>query len=319
MAQPTNTFSSYDQVGIREDLVDAIYMLDTAETPVLSMLERVSATSTKHEWQEDSLAAAANQESSPNAVIEGDDVTADSVSATTRLFNYTQLMDKAPRVTSTGRAVDTAGRADEMDYQKYKKSKELKKDIETAIMANNAYVAGNDTTAREMAGIPNYVVNNIDKASDATAATGDGTDAWTFGTARALTEAQLKSVVRQAWDDGGQPSVIIANSFNRQQISTKFDGGSTHVVKSEDKKSVATIKIYESDFGELTIMADRHAKTNVCYVLDPDYLALAVLQDFTFEPLSKTGHSDIELLSWEGTLEVRNRLAQGLITDLTTS
>jgi hypothetical protein len=48
MAQPTSTFSSYTAVGNREDLVDAIYLLNTAETPFLSALERVTATSTKH-------------------------------------------------------------------------------------------------------------------------------------------------------------------------------------------------------------------------------------------------------------------------------
>lgn len=48
MGQPTNTFSTYDSVGNREGLTDAIHMLDTAATPFLSALEKVTATSTKH-------------------------------------------------------------------------------------------------------------------------------------------------------------------------------------------------------------------------------------------------------------------------------
>lgn len=48
MAQPTNTFSSYDSVGNREDLSAAIHLLDTSATPFLSALEKVTATSTKH-------------------------------------------------------------------------------------------------------------------------------------------------------------------------------------------------------------------------------------------------------------------------------
>jgi hypothetical protein len=48
MTQPTGTFSSYDAAGNREDLVNAIYMVSPMETPFLSALERVEATSTKH-------------------------------------------------------------------------------------------------------------------------------------------------------------------------------------------------------------------------------------------------------------------------------
>jgi hypothetical protein len=48
MGQPTSTFSTYDAVGNREDLSNAIHMLDTAATPFLSALEKVDATSTKH-------------------------------------------------------------------------------------------------------------------------------------------------------------------------------------------------------------------------------------------------------------------------------
>lgn len=48
MAQPTNTFSSYDSTGNREDLSEIIYDLSPTATPFLSALERVPVTSTKH-------------------------------------------------------------------------------------------------------------------------------------------------------------------------------------------------------------------------------------------------------------------------------
>lgn len=48
MAQPTNTYSSYDAVGNREDLSDIIYDISPTETPFLSAIPRVSATGTKH-------------------------------------------------------------------------------------------------------------------------------------------------------------------------------------------------------------------------------------------------------------------------------
>ena len=55
MAQPSNTFDSYDAVGIREDLQDVIYNVSPEETPFLTKCRKTSASNTLHEWQTDSL------------------------------------------------------------------------------------------------------------------------------------------------------------------------------------------------------------------------------------------------------------------------
>ena len=67
MAQPTNTFDTYDAVGIREDLQDVIYSISPTETPFMSAAAREQVKNTFHEWQTDSLAAAVTN----NKVIEG--------------------------------------------------------------------------------------------------------------------------------------------------------------------------------------------------------------------------------------------------------
>ena len=40
MAQPTNTFDTYDAVGNREELSDKIWMITPEETPFLSLIGR---------------------------------------------------------------------------------------------------------------------------------------------------------------------------------------------------------------------------------------------------------------------------------------
>ena len=57
MAQPTNTFDSYDQVGLKEDVHDLIYMVSPEETPFLTKCRKTKASNTFHEWQTDSLRA----------------------------------------------------------------------------------------------------------------------------------------------------------------------------------------------------------------------------------------------------------------------
>lgn len=314
MAQPADTFSTYDAVGNREDLADIIDMISPTDTPFLNGIAKVSATSTKTEWQTDALAAA----SGTNAVIEGDDATTDASTATTRLFNYTQISDKVARVTGTQRAMDSAGRADEMAYQVMKRSKELKRDVETSLLANNAQVAGNDTTARETGGIGSWIATNDDLGATGASPTGDGSDARTDGTQRAFTEAQLKSVLASCWDAGGEPDTIMVGSFNKQAASG-FSGGATRTIESGEKRLVNAVDVYVSDFGDLVIVPNRFMRARDCLVLEMDKFKFATLRDFQKSELAKTGDTDREQILVEYALVSMNEAASGMVADLTTS
>ncbi len=86
MAQVTNTYSTYDAVGEREDLSDIIYSISPTDTPFMSGIAKENATAVFHEWTPDALAAAA----SANSQIEGDDISFASTTATTRLGRQNQ-------------------------------------------------------------------------------------------------------------------------------------------------------------------------------------------------------------------------------------
>lgn len=314
MAQPTNTFSSYDAIGNREDLADFISMISPTKTPFQSGIATVTATSTKHEHQTDDLAAA----SGTNAQIEGDDATTDASTATTRIFNYTQILDKVPRVTGTQKNMDSAGRADEMDYQVLKKTKEIKRDLETSLLANNAQVAGDDTTAREMGGIESWIATNDDFGATGASPTGDGTDARTDGTQRAFAESQLKTVIASCYDNGGEPTTVMVGSFNKQALSA-FSGGATRNIDATGKTLVNAIDIYVSDFGTLHVMPNRFQRSRTALVLDMDLWKKADFRPLTREPLARTGDSERVQLIMETTLESRNEAGSGGVFDLTTS
>ena len=192
MAQPNETFDSYDSKGIREDLQDKIYMVSPEATPVLSAIRRFKASQKPHEWQRDSLAAP----NKDNAVIEGDDRSGTALTATTRVANTTQLFDKIAVVSSTTEKSKAAGRSSEMKYQIAKAMKELKRDLEAMIVSNNPAVAGNSTTARKAAGLGPLLFTNTSHGtggSTASHTSGLATAAPTAGTARAFAEAQLKT------------------------------------------------------------------------------------------------------------------------------
>ena len=312
MTQPTNTYATNDMIGIREDLSDVIYDISPVEVPFLSMVPHNEATNTLHEWQTDSLAAAAE-----NAAIEGDEAPDDASSPTTRLTNYTQISTKDATISGTARAVNTAGRADEMDYQMLKRGRELKRDMETSLLANTAKAAGDDSNARYLAGVPTWIATNTN--ADGADPAGTGADTATDGTQRAFTEAQLKEVLREAFDAGGMPDTLMVGPYNRQEFS-EFRPN-TGFQKAEDQILHATFEVYESDFGSLRVVPNRFQRARDAYALQSDMWAVSFLtgRNMISFDLAKVGDVDQRQILSEYTLECRNEAANGAIRDLTTS
>jgi hypothetical protein len=315
MAQPTNTYSTYDAVGNREDLSDIIYDVSPTETPFLSMIGKTKATATKHEWLTRSLAAA----SGSNFVIEGDDATTDAANANVRVFNYRAISDKVARVSGTQESVDKAGMRSNMAREMEDKMKELKRDVETILLQNQAYVAGNDTLASRCAGLQAYVKTNTDKASDATASAGNGSDAHTDGTARALQESFVETVLASAWSNGGNPTKGILNAFQKRKFAS-FSGSSTKMSDGDKKKVVNSVDFYIDPLGtEISLVPCRQCPTDVVYFVDPEYAKFATLRNFSTWDLAKTGDSERKQILVEYTLEVGNEKAHAGIYDLTAS
>lgn len=310
MAAPTNTFQTYQAKGIREDLANVIYRIAPTQTPFLSAIAKVNADNTFHEWQTQDLAAAAN-----NAQIEGDDATAAAATPTGRVGNYTQISTKTVIVSGTQRAVQTAGRSDELAYQLSLKGLELKRDMEVGLTQNGTHNAGAAGTARQLRGLEGWVITNADYGATG-AAPNQGTNTGpTDGTQRAFTEAQLKSVLQLIWTQGGNPDLIMVGGSQKQTFST-FTGGNTRFDKSEDKSLTAAVDAYISDFGELKVMPNRFQRARTAFVVQSDMWAVATLRPMQTSELAKTGDAEKRELITEYTLEARQEKSSGAVRDL---
>lgn len=317
MAVPANTTKTYDVVGRREDLTDVIHDVSPTETPFMTAIGKASCTHTNHEWQTDALAPADGD----NAVLEGDDAANDAASPTSRLGNYTQLMDKVIQVSSSQRASDNAGRGDELSYQLMKRSKELKRDMEMRLTGNYPSVAGAAGAARKCAGFEAWIQTNDSRGvgGGSTAFAGGIQAAATDGTARPFTEALLLDVLQSCWNEGGEPSLVMVGGFNKRAASG-FDGIATQYRENSGQKKatiVAAADVYVSDFGTVSIVANRFSRARSALVVDPGMWKLCYYQRFKTEDLAKTGHSDRKMLSVEFTLEACNEKSSGVVADLT--
>lgn len=318
MAQPTNTFDSYDANGIREDLEDVIYDVSPEETPFYTACAKVKATNTLHEWQTDALRASA-----ANAHVEGDDTAAEARVGTSRLGNYTQIFKNAVVIPATDNGLNKAGRAKEMAYQVMKIAKEQKLDIEKALFDNNARVAGNATTARELAGAPAWLITNtVFGANEGADATGDGTDARTDETTtlQAFDQTRFDSVMQSIWSAGGKPDSVYLSAFQMNKaLSFTGNNNQRSTIKSEDEKVIKHMAVYVTPWGTVEFKATRENRSRDVFIMQDDMWAVGVLRPTKNVALAKSGDSEKRQVVTELTLVCRNEKASGGIFDNTTS
>ena len=323
MTSAADSNRTYDVRTIREDLQDALISISPTETPFMSAIGTKSVSNTLYEWPVINLASP----SSTNRVIEGEDSPGnDAPTNALRLSNYTQISDKVVEVSSTAEAVNGAGDAQTLAKQIAYKLKELKRDMETMMLDNVAASAGTVSAARATAGLPAFLRTNVSRgtgspvgANGTLSGTTNGfpnaaaTDA---GTTRELTETLLRTVIAQCWTNGAEPSIIMVGAGAKQKISQAFTGSATRYRDISDKKIVAAVELYVSDFGELQVVPNRWQRIRDVFVLDPSYARVAFLQRTKQEELAKTGHSERRLISVEYGLQVDNEAAHGIIADI---
>jgi len=311
------TYQTYTSIGMREDLSDVIYSISPTDTPIMSSIGKTKATAVYHEWQTDSLAA----NTTANALVEGATASDITVSPTTRLGNYTQIVGKTVMVSGTLEAVDKAGRKSEKAYQLAKVSSEIKRDMETIITANQGQSAGNASTARTLGALLSYIKSNTSK--NGTSVTGVdpvtvGVSTRTDGTTRTFTEAMLKTVIASVFTNGGTPSTLFVSPTQKQVVSgfTGLAAQRYQVPTTGQATILAGADLYQSDFGVLSIVPDRFMRTRDALILDPEYAALAFLRPFQTNELARVGDAEKTQILAEFTLEVRNEAAHGGVFDL---
>jgi hypothetical protein len=321
-----NTFQTYDAIGNREDLSDVISIVAREETVFYDMCGKTKATATYHEWQTDDLA-----EPQVNAAIDGADATPDALTATTRLGNYTQIFTKTVSVSGTQETVNKAGRASEMAYQMDKKLREIARDMEIALVGNQAPSAGSGVSARFLRPLEGWYSTNTSRGTGGAA--GTATAAATDGTQRTFTNTLLDTVLQSIYESGGGANrgLTLMVAPKQKKVVTTFGNTSSTAgyektrFRDEATRIVTqTVDIYESDFGDVKVvmnplMKNTNAALNrerTAHILDPDYWAVAVLRPIKQTVLAKVGDSEQRQILTECTLEAKNEKSSGVVADL---
>jgi len=301
-------WTSYDQVGLAEDVDDVISNISPTKTPFQSSIGSEKVSARLFEWQEDSLADAAN-----NAQLEGFTASEATLTATTMRSNYTQILQKTIKVSKTADAVKTYGRARETAYQISKAGEELKRDLEYAMVGiDNDKVLGDATTAREFASALFMIDSSAQVITDA-----DGTTT-TANVAGPLTEDNVLTLHKNLYTNGSDPSILMIKPADSLLVAD-FAAVTSQRIRDfgNNKKLVNAVEVYVSPFGELRVVLNRFLNTGFALMYDPEMWKKAVLRPWTRTMLAVTGDNEMHMLVGEFSLKHRNFKASGTIENLT--
>jgi hypothetical protein len=317
MTAPTNTVTSTNQVGAREDLEDVIYRVAAEATPFVSNIGKTQATGIYHEHETEALDAV----NANNAQLEGDDIgTLDTPNTPVRVGNYCQIFRKTYGVARTQEVVKKAGRQSELNRQSVLKGLAMRRDLEARVIGNYASNAESGATPRHAAGALAWLTSNVSRGTGGSSGgfASGVVSAATNGTQRNFTESLVKGVLATAFGNGGQPRQAYMGPTSKQEFSAFT--GIADIRANVDGENQATIygaaEVYVSDFGAIALIPHPYGLTRDCLLADPNMWAIAVLDGIKVEELAKTGDSRKFMMTHEATLVARNERASAVVADI---
>jgi hypothetical protein len=247
-----------------------------------------------------------------NAALEGDDKPGVRFTNRKRYGNYTQIFTAAVEVSGTDMAASQLGLADEIDYQKQERLRELIRDIENTVINGGqpgSNPQGSGSVRRTMKGMIQHLLTNVFHTGDSG-----------FPSGNELDEAKINYVLRKIWDvSSGNVDLIVVGGFQKRKINSIASG--LRSLSAGETTYRDMISIYESDFGVCRVITSRWMPQDAVLLLDSSRISVLPLsgRSFYFKPLASGGDYECGELIGEYTLELKNETAHGLIRGLTTS
>jgi hypothetical protein len=247
-----------------------------------------------------------------NAALEGDDKPSVRFTNRIRCGNFTQIFTAAAEVSGTDMAASQLGLADELDFQKQERLRELLRDLENTVINGgqpSSNPQGSASVRRTMKGIVAHLLTNVFHAGDS--GFPSGTD---------LDEAMINYVLRSIWgNSNGNVDLIVVGGFQKRRINAFCADSRSYT--ANDTTFTNMVSIYESDFGVCRIVTTRWMPQDAVLFLDSSRINVLPLagRSFHFKPLASSGDYECGEIIGEYTLELKSEAAHGLIRDLSTS
>jgi hypothetical protein len=292
----TMAYQTYDATTNHEDLTDVLVKIGDMTTPAYSKIRKVSAKNTLHEWstyEHDAVAV--------NAAVEGATFQYGTLTAPSRLTNYTQIFSKTFQVSNTQQAVDPAGMENEYAFRVQVALEAIGRDIEGALI-NGTANSGASGTGRRLKGILTFISTNISTGS---------------ATGRALSEDELNGLIQDCYENGGRPDWLLGSYTQVNKLAQLMSADRTY--NDGNKEFTSQMLVYSSPFGRVMVEGDSQIASDTLTVLQKDMWAIAQLRPVAKKDTPETADAKNGVLLGELTLEGRSEKMNGKMIGLATS
>ncbi len=280
----TNNFTDLENINLTKE----ISLVAPQDTPFSSILlgkgydTTVSKITT---WREKTLDATEDI-----SQVEGSETTVFQSSVRAEKSNVCEIFKKAVSISGTANASAITGVSDLFAEEVNDRLIEMKINIEKKLI-NGIKDDGSLTPfVRKMNGLLSFALedNTVTSAS--------------------LTEAKFKETVKKLWTNGlGGNFIGMMNADLKETIDGIYDGKYSYIAQ-ESLFGLVTRTI-QTNYGNVTLVLNRHMPIDQIAVFDPSYLKVAYLRQPQFELLAKTGDSISGHIVAELTLKMLNQKA----------
>jgi hypothetical protein len=239
------------------------------------------------------------------ALAQGQDLLGARSTTKVALYNYTQIFEEEVRVSATNAATAKYAAGSDTEREIAKQFEALGVNMERTLLygrkvqPTSALAAG----AGAMDGILARLSTNVFDKS-----------------AAALTETMLTDAIEAMWVLGAEAVTIVTNSTQKRRINTFADA--FREMPYAQTKYGATVQRFETDFGEVKLLLDRHMPANQVLIINEEKIGFGPLSGRSLgitklPPVSR--EYDTWQISGEYTAEVRLEKSHALIKNLATT
>jgi hypothetical protein len=234
------------------------------------------------------------------ARLEGDDADFVGLTQVSAPYNYTDIFQKALKISGTEDVIDEYGYESAFSYQANKAVPELNRLLELAIF-NGIRSAGSATAPRSMGGLPTFIT--------------------TFNTVAAggaIAKTHVDALAEKIMLNGGMPDLFVVHPSIANDLRALLDSSSfVRLTQENSVFGMQSIERVRTQYGQLQIVESRWAPLATAYMLDSKRIGLYDLRPFQWHELAKTGDSRKAEVVGEFSLAVANDKVHGKITGLT--
>jgi hypothetical protein len=208
-------------------------------------------------------------------------------------FNYTQIFQEKVDATRTAQKNDQYGIDDPKERMKQRKFKELAIRYERALVHSVRFLSA-DKKQRTLGGLLFQITTNV------------------LSNTKANIKTLLNDSLVASYNLGASPNLLVVSPAVKIALSNM---DSTLVTVARDDQGAGQVKSYfESDFGRLEFLTDRHFPRGKGIALERQYVMRQNFDDWFYEDLAKTGDSEQGEVVGEFSLKVKNEKAHSVVT-----